>query len=86
MQAITSAPTVLPHISSPVFEERLREAVASRVVPDATVLRHVKDSAERALAVHLNPFRHPVDYANAAQALRLAADLCQHLATKAGAR
>jgi hypothetical protein len=86
MHVTTSSPTVPPHISSPVFEERLREAVASRVVPDATVLRHAKDSAERALAVHLNPFRHPVDYASAAQAFRLAADLCLHLAGKDGGR
>lgn len=69
-----TAPT-LSEIGTPLYEERLREAVAAGVVPMSEVHKHVSMISARALT-ETNMGQHKV----AAQLHRFAADLCQTIA------
>jgi len=72
----------VPPSTSPVYEERLREAVAADVVPLEAIGQHAQMNAGAALVM----LEH-ADHAAASQALQLAADLCKAIvAAKGGAR
>jgi hypothetical protein len=72
----------IPPNFSPVYEERLREAVSCGVVPVEAIGQHAQMNAGAALVM----LDH-ADHAAAAQALQLAADLCKAIvAAKGGAQ
>jgi hypothetical protein len=64
-------------IRSPLYEERLREAVSADVVPPSEIERHMRD-VHRAAGLEI----YVGNYRDAAQLLRLAADLSQVLAKR----